>query len=390
VHVGTLVLEDFRNYTQATVELVDGLNLVVGRNAQGKTNLLEAVYCLSGFGSPRSPDSALVRQGAERALLHARVTRGSRSVTVDMEFKPGRGARALVNKTSTGSARALSEVVVSVFFGPDELSLVKGSPDGRRRFLDELIVKLRPAQQRLRREWERITKQRNALLKSLRHGPSSAHESLAVWDEQFCRAGAALGAARLRALAGLTPLATARYRDVAGGGSLALTYVSSWCTEELAAAAMEDPSGIDEGTLADALRARLDTVRPGEIERGMSLAGPGRDDVDVKLQTPGGAGLLNARTHASQGDQRTSALALKLAEHDLLTGALGDPPILLLDDVFSELDPHRRGWLREAVRTAGQTLLSSAELTSIGSVGAERVFEVSQGVVTMVGDGSDT
>lgn len=385
MHVGTLVLEDFRNYSDQSIELSEGLNLVVGRNAQGKTNLLEAVYCLSGLGSPRSPDSALVREGAEHALIHADVTRGTRTVRVDMEFRPGRGARALINKTSVPSTKVLGELAVSVFFGPDELSLVKGSPDGRRRFLDDLVVKLRPAQQALRREWDRVLKQRNALLRTFpRRGPSSAYETLEVWDEAFCRAGAALAAARLRSLSQLMPYASRRYADIAGGGALELTYVSSWCPDELAEAAMADPNSPDEAKLAEALRARVDEVRPREIERGMSLAGPGRDDVNVRLHSPGAPGFLDARTHASQGDQRTAALALKLGEHDLLTAALLDPPILLLDDVFSELDPNRRAWLREAVRSTGQTLLSSAETETWPAVGAERVFEVSQGQVRML------
>ena len=153
MRVESLVLEDFRNYRRARLEPSPGLNLVVGRNAQGKTNLLEAVYCLSGLGSPRSADAALVRAGAERALLHGRVRRGERAIELDLELAAGR-TRALVNKTPAPRPGALAEIAVSVFFGPDELSLVKGSPEGRRRFLDDLVVKLRPARAGLRREWE--------------------------------------------------------------------------------------------------------------------------------------------------------------------------------------------------------------------------------------------
>ncbi|MGH2754998.1 MAG: DNA replication/repair protein RecF [Actinomycetota bacterium] len=385
MRVGTLALEDFRNYETLAVEFVDGLNLVVGRNAQGKTNLLEAVYCLSGLGSPRSPDAALIRQGEDRSLLHARVTRRARTFDVDIELKPGRGTRALINKTAIPSGRALADLSVSVFFGPDELSLVKGSPDGRRRFLDDLIVKLRPSQEDLRREWERVLKQRNALLKSLprRGGERVLPPTMDVWDEAFCRAAAQLATARLRALAALVPYAQRRYMEVAGGGLLALTYVSSWVGEDLVRRAVAAPDDIDVAELRTALAARIDEVRPREMERGISLAGPGRDDVGVRLA--GGSGeLLDARTFASQGDQRTAALALKLAEHDLLSEVLNDPPILLLDDVFSELDPRRRDWLREAVRAAGQTILSSADTDAWSSLGAERVFSVEQGKVELV------
>jgi DNA replication and repair protein RecF len=385
LRVGRLVLEDFRNYESLSVEFADGLNLVVGRNAQGKTNLLEAVYCLSGLGSPRSPDATLIRRGAERALLHAGVTRRGRAVDVDIELKPGRGTRALINKTAVPTNRALGELSVSVFFGPDELSLVKGSPDGRRRFLDDLIVKLRPSQEDLRREWERVLKQRNALLKSLprRDGMRVLPPTMEVWDEAFAKAAAELAAARLRALAALLPYAGSRYMEVAGGGSLDLTYTSSWVGEELAARSLEVPSEIDIGELHDALHARIAEVRPREVERGMSLVGPGRDDVTVRLADAAGE-LVEARTYASQGDQRTAALALKLAEHDLLTEVLDDKPILLLDDVFSELDPRRRDWLREAVRAAGQTFLSSADTDAWEGLGAERVFTVEQGKVTLV------
>lgn len=366
---------------------MDGLNLVVGRNAQGKTNLLEAVYRLSGLSSPRGADSVLIREGADSARLRADVTRGTRTVHVDLELRAGRAAKALVNKSSVSSTKVLNDLAVSVFFGPDELSLVKGSPDGRRRFLDDLIVKLRPSQAAIRKEWDRVLKQRNALLRSYaRERDPAALETLEVWDEAFYAAGAALGAARLRALAALLPFARERYAEIAGGGSLDLSYVSSWCTSEMASAALSDPGGIEERELAAALARRTEEVHRGELERGVSLAGPGRDDVNVALATPSGPGhLLDARTYASQGDQRTCALALKIGEHDLLTDALDDPPILLLDDVFSELDPHRRGWLREAVRNAGQTLLSSAETETWESLGAEAVFEVRTGSVERIG-----
>ena len=166
MRIERLVLQDFRNYSSETIELAPGLNLVVGANAQGKTNLLEAIYCIGGMGSPRGSDAVLVREGAERAVLHALVVRGPRRVEVDLEFRPGRGVRALINKTPVRGTRPLRELVVGVFFGPDELSLVKGPPEGRRRFADELVVKLRPAQEALRRDFERVLKQRNALLRS--------------------------------------------------------------------------------------------------------------------------------------------------------------------------------------------------------------------------------
>jgi DNA replication and repair protein RecF len=380
VRVDRLTLEDFRNYESESVEFAPGLNLVTGRNAQGKTNLLEAVYCLGGLGSPRGPDAGLVRDGTERALLHADIGHKERLLQIDMEFRPGRGTRALINKTPAAGVRSLRELVVAVFFGPDELSLVKGSPDGRRRFLDELVVKLRPIRDSLGREWERTLKQRNALLKSApsRGLADRARETLEVWDESFCRAGAALTAARLEALRWLLPFARKRYEEIAGSGRIELAYSSNWLEPSLCERAVIAGDVTDE-EIRTALRAALEGVRDRELERGVSLVGPQRDDASIQLPAGGDGAMLDARVYASQGDQRTAALALKFAEHDLLSDALGDQPILLLDDVFSELDPLRRAWLAESARTMGQTLLSSAEPDALVALGAARSIGVTGG-----------
>jgi DNA replication and repair protein RecF len=382
VRVDEIALEDFRNYRSGSLALPEGLVLVVGANAQGKTNLLEGIHLLSGLGSPRGDAHALVREGAERALIHARVARGRRKLEIDMEIKPGRGARVLLNKTPLQRTRALAEVLVTVFFGPDELSLVKGSPDGRRRFLDELVVKLRPARDSLRREFERVLKQRNALLKTLRGtSPAHARDRIAVWDDALARSGAALAAARLEALSALIPYARKRYEEVAGGGRLELEYQSSWLEKAAAGAEIFD-LGVDR--LETAIHARIDELRHAELERGLTLVGPQRDDVAVLLAARSSetSSLLDARTFASQGDQRTSALALKLAEHDLLTDALSEPPILLLDDVFSELDAERRAWLCNAVRSMGQTIVSSAEPLGLDALKPDVIVEISAGKIS--------
>jgi DNA replication and repair protein RecF len=379
--VQQLALEDFRNYERAALQLDPGLNLLVGRNAQGKTNLLEAIYLLCGLGSPRSPDAALIREGTERALIHGSVVRGSRTLEIDMEFRSGRGARALVNKTAVPGTRELSEITTCVFFGPDELSLIKGSPEGRRRFLDDVVVKLRPARFGMRREWDRVLKQRNALLRSWpRSGdPSSALETLEVWDDAFARAGAALVAARLEALSALLPFCRKRYEAIAGGGRIEISYVSSWLSEALVLDSL-DRAEIEIDALQDALTTRLRELRQREIERGQSLSGPQRDDLLVRLASPGET-VRDARSFGSQGEQRTGALALKLAEFDLLCDALAQTPILLLDDVFSELDPERRSWLSDAVRDMGQAILTSAEPGAVESATANTVHEVVSGEV---------
>jgi DNA replication and repair protein RecF len=393
VRVDHLVVEDFRNYRSARADFAPGVNLVVGRNAQGKTNLLEAVHCLAGMGSPRSADAALVRDGAERALLHAQVTRSggpdepARSLSVDIEIRPGRGTRALINKTPVSGGGALGALTTSVFFGPDELSLVKGSPDGRRRFLDDLVVKLRPARDGLRREWERVLKQRNALLRTAPRSKATSLPTLDVWDDSLSRVGGSLAAARLEVLGALLPYTLKRYESIAGSGRLDLAYVSSWIDGDVTERALRDPSLVDETELAQMLKRGIDQIRQRELERGMSLIGPQRDDVSVLLQAE--ASMLDARTYASQGDQRTSALALKLGEHDLLFERLGEQPLLLLDDVFSELDPARRAWLGDAVRSMGQILVSSAEPGATEATRAERVFEISGGTIKDQGGGID-
>jgi DNA replication and repair protein RecF len=379
--VARLELQDFRNYESESLEPVRGLNLIRGKNAQGKTNLLEAIHCLGGLGSPRGADSALVRWGCGSAFVHAEVARGERTIRLDLEMTPGRGTKTLVNGSPLPRTKLLAEIVTTVFFGPDELSIVKGSPDGRRRFLDDLVVKLRPTRVGLRREWERVLRQRNALLKSApRSGRGRVDETMQVWDATFCRVGGALTAARLEALSALTPYAEKRYQEIAGRGRLGLSYISSWVGDDVLAAANGAVS-IDVSDLETALRDRIDSVRDHEFERGTSLAGPQRDDVLVAIADSDATEGVDARTFASQGDQRTAALALKLAEHDLLSASLGEQPILLLDDVYSELDPDRRRWLAAAVSGFEQTVITSAD-TEMSTAEAERVWTVDSGRVS--------
>lgn len=380
--VEELAVQDFRNYERARLELTAGVTLITGRNAQGKTNLLEAIYCLSGLGSPRTTEPVLVREGAEKAYVHGRVRRGERRVEIDLEIRIGKGSRALLNKTPVQGAKALGEIVVAVFFGPDDLSLVKGSPDGRRRFLDDLAVKARPASDGLRKEWERVLRQRNSLLKTAPRSSGAAPRTLEVWDEAFCRAGGSMAAARLRALAGLAPQARRRFESISGGDRLTLAYDSSWLDVALAEKALEAPDTIDDAEMQVSLRAALESVRVRELERGVSLVGPQRDDVAIRLESPTDTrGPREARSHASQGEQRSGALSLKLGEFDLLESVLHDEPILLLDDVFSELDPARREWLADSVRGRAQTIVSSAEAGAVEAARADRIFEVTAGTV---------
>jgi DNA replication and repair protein RecF len=383
LRVVEIALQDFRNYRRAHLELSSGVTLVVGSNAQGKTNLLEGVYCLSGLGSPRAADAGLVRDGAERGFVHGKIARAERSVDIDIEFRPGRGSRVLINKTPVGGTRMLKDLAVSVYFGPDDLALVKGPPERRRRFLDDLAIKLRPARDELRREWDRVLKQRNALLRSAPRGaPGPVGSTLAVWDEAMCRLGARIAEARLETLSWLAPLVRSRYEAIAGGDTLRLEYESAWLGNAASEGVVSAGESPDEASLREALADKIDSVRSKEFERGVSLAGPHRDDVIVCVTPrdrpqPG----LDARSFASQGEQRSAALALKLGEYELLGTSLGERPVLLLDDVFSELDQSRRAWLADAVRAGGQVVLSSAEPAAAEPAGADRVVEVEAGQV---------
>ncbi|HEV3486426.1 MAG TPA: DNA replication and repair protein RecF, partial [Vicinamibacterales bacterium] len=276
-----------------------------------------------------------------------------------------------VNRSALPAGRSLAELVAAVYFGPDELALVKGAPEGRRRFLDDLVVKVRPARDGLRREWERVLRQRNAALRTVRarYG-GRPDDTLSVWTESFCRVGAALVTARLEVLDALQPLVAERYGSIAGAGEVEIAYASSWLLEpERDVAALE--SRLTEATGA---------VAAQEIERGQSLIGPQRDDFSVVIRTPEGA-AIEARTHASQGDQRTCALALKLAEHDVLAAALGEQPILLLDDVFSELDPTRRAWLAKNVAELDQALVTTTAAEDLDLAGVDVIYEIAGGTV---------
>jgi DNA replication and repair protein RecF len=379
--VDALILENFRNYNKAEISPSPGLTLVVGANAQGKTNLLEAFYCLTGFGSPRGADANLVMTGAEKAFLHGRAERGGRRLEVDIELRAGRGARALLNKTPLPGLRALSEVLAAVFFGPDDLMLIKGSPEGRRRFADDLAIKLRPARDGIRREWERVLKQRNALLKTAPRSMSgSAGTTLEVWDESLCRTGASLASARLDVLGRLRPLVSDRYSAIADTDSMHVGYESAWLRDDLIEATLAGDQ-VDEDDVRDSLATALDEVRGRELERGVSLVGPQRDDLQIWIVKSDGS-RLDARALASQGEQRSAALALKLAEYELLAETHDERPILLLDDVFSELDPSRRHMLSDAVRSEGQVVMTSAEPGATEAARAGVVLEVTGGEVS--------
>jgi DNA replication and repair protein RecF len=354
VIVERLELVDFRNYAHASFPLTGGTTVIVGANGQGKTNLAEALAYLATLASFRgAPPDALVRAGAGAAVVRAELLdEDGRACLIEAELVPAGRNRVQVNRQRLNRSRDLLGVVRVTVFSPDDLQLVKGSPAGRRDYLDDLLVALAPRYVAVRGDYERVLRQRNALL---RHGIRNEDDAstLEVFNTQLARAGAELTRGRLRMLGQLTPLVDTAYRELAGSdASTDATYESAWLA----------PADHVESSLLAALRER----RKAEIERGVTLTGPHRDE--WRLRVDG----LDSRSHASQGEQRTLALALRLAGHRLCTDVIGTPPVLLLDDVFSELDNQRAAALL-AHLDAGQTVPAGLHAEQLLRVDAGRL-----------------
>jgi DNA replication and repair protein RecF len=342
-----LELRGFRNYEAAELVPAAGLTLVTGGNGEGKTNLLEAVGWLATLSSFRGgPVEALVRDGEERAVLRAVVERSeaegaSRRTLVEAELTTSGRDRVLVNRVPLRRSRDLLGTLRATVFSPDDLALVKGGPAERRRFLDDLLVACAPRHAATRSDLERVLRQRAALLRS--SGGRSTPDvvtSLDVWDAKLTDLGEALGRARERLVERLDPLVTEAHGRVAGTADARLLYAPVWRSQGLARA--------------------LAAARAEDLRRGVTTVGPHRDDLEVVLER------RPARTHASQGEQRSLALALRLAGHGLVAELTGATPVLLLDDVFSELDATRAAALLDAL-PAGQALITTAGTLPAGA-----------------------
>jgi DNA replication and repair protein RecF len=377
VYLEHLSLTDFRSYAQVDLPLEPGVTVLVGSNGIGKTNLMEAIGYLATLSSHRvSTDAPLLRFGTERALVRARLVRGGQTTVLELEINASRANRGRINRSNPVRARDLLGICQTVLFAPEDLALVKGDPSNRRRFLDELLVSLMPRHSATRTDYDRVLKQRNALLKSGRAGKFTAgHEAtLDVWDQHMARAGAELLHARLELVELLRPHlakayaqltdgskeANAVYRSTlqnlmdddggaapgAGGGSLA---DGSAAAEDLRDLTVEDLTGRYVQAFASSRRK--------ELERGISLVGPHRDELELIL------GEAPAKGYASHGETWSMCLSLRLASYyvmldDARTG--GSAPILILDDVFAELDVQRRRKLAAIVSGAEQVLVTAA------------------------------
>lgn len=335
--VTSLELVDFRNYTSAHFALEPGTTAVVGRNGQGKTNLAESLAYLATLDSFRgAPSDAMIRVGADAAIIRAVVRQeDGRELTVEAEISRAGRNRVLVNKQRLGRTRELLGVVRVTVFSPDDLALVKDGPGERRRFCDDTLVALAVKYDAMRLELDRVVKQRNTLLKQAGGRLDDAGEvTLDVWDQRFAELGDQFGHARAVLVARLDPMVLEAYEQLAGTPTpIELRYEPPWRRRGLATALAE---------------ARRDDVR-----RGVSTVGPHRDDVELTING------MPARTHASQGEQRTLALALRLAAHRLVAERTGSAPVLVLDDVLSELDAGRAAALLGHL-PAGQVVLTTA------------------------------
>jgi DNA replication and repair protein RecF len=378
VHVTHLSLADFRSYARAEVPLGPGVTAFLGPNGQGKTNLVEAVGYLATLASHRvSSDAPLVRMGAQRAIVRAQVRQGEREQLVELELNPGKANRARINRSSQVRPRDVLGIVRTVLFAPEDLALVKGDPGERRRFVDELVTARAPRMAGVRSDYERVLKQRNTLLKSAamarRHGGKGVDLStLDVWDQHLARVGAELLAQRLDLLAVLGPLADKAYERLApGGGPVSFEYRGAVDSSSLFQTSAG--RGLQE-ELYGRLLAALGEARKQEIERGVTLVGPHRDDVLLRL------GELPAKGYASHGESWSFALSLRLAAFELLKSE-GHEPVLVLDDVFAELDTRRRERLAELVAPAEQVLVTAAVPEDVPEVLAGVRFSVADGEV---------
>jgi DNA replication and repair protein RecF len=374
MHVRRLELVNFRSYAEVAVDFEPGGSVLVGPNGVGKTNLVEALGYVATLGSRRvATDAPLVRAGAAAAVIRCAIVHDGRELLVELEIVPGKANRARLNRSAVRRPRDVVGALRLVMFAPEDLELVRGDPAERRRYLDDLLVARQPRYAGVRADYERVVKQRNALLRTAylarkvgnREGDLS---TLDVWDAHLARHGAELLAGRLELVTALAPHVTKAYDAVAAGrGAAGIAYRSD----------LGDSLPTDRSALQASLTAALAAARQSEVERGVTLVGPHRDDLSLTL------GPLPAKGYASHGESWSFALALRLAAYDLLR-ADGIEPVLVLDDVFAELDAGRRDRLADLVGGASQLLVTCAVPDDVPAALRGARYDVREGEVIRV------
>ena len=366
MRVTHLSLTDFRNYRTAEVPFAVGANLFVGRNGQGKTNLVESLGYLSTLGSHRvSSDQAMIRKDADAGIVRARIQHDGRELLIEVQLNRGSANRAQVNRGAI-KPRELPRYFSSVLFAPEDLALVRGEPGIRRRFLDQLLIQRNPRFSAVIADYERVLKQRSTLLKSARASRVREDQlgTLEIWDDRLVQLGSELIDARLDLIERLSDPLIAAYRSVAGDDHhprlIPQLTIFGAHVEDDDGAEPDDVTGSAGVATTEAFRRALSAVRRKELERGLTLVGPHRDDVLFELNE------LPAKGYASHGESWSFALALKLASAELLRreSTTGDP-VLILDDVFAELDQARRRKLATAVAGYEQVLITAAVLDDV-------------------------
>jgi DNA replication and repair protein RecF len=387
VRVTRLALTDFRNYHSADVALEPGPNLFVGSNGQGKTNLVESLVYLSSLGSHRvSSEQALIRQGADAAIIRARLQHADRELLVEVQLNRSSPNRAQVNRAQI-KPRELPRYSSTVLFAPEDLALVRGEPSGRRRFMDELLILRSPRFAGIIADYDRVLRQRNTLLKSARATGAKAASltTLDVWDDKLVALGSELIEARARIVGELQPEVAAAYYSVAGDDHHArlASQLSVLASDPDADPTEAGTETLTADRIAVEFRSSLERLRRSELERGVTLVGPHRDDLLLELNG------MPARGFASHGESWSFALSLKLASAAVLRreSATGDP-VLVLDDVFAELDESRRARLAAAVADFEQVLITAAVFDDVPDALAGHTVRIERGTIVETSGGA--
>jgi DNA replication and repair protein RecF len=375
--VQALHLDSFRSYNEVLVEFVPGVNVLIGPNGQGKTNIVEAIYYLATLTSHRvASENPLVSSGKTSAVIRARINEEDRAVAIDLEITPGKTNRAKINRSPLPRVRDVLGIVRVIMFAPEDLALVKGDPSERRSFMDHTLIQRTPRFSGIKTDYEKVLRQRNALLKSFNR--ENIDSTLDVWNEQLAKLGAEITYTRIQFIRDLKPFIRTRYHSISGGeqavssSEISIDYQSKYLTDG-------DIELLTQKEIQDLILEELTTRKKDELIRGVTLVGPHRDELFI------GLGELPLKGYASHGESWSAALALRVASADVLK-ADGIEPILILDDVFAELDVMRRATIVELTKNAPQVFITAAVESDVpAELGGAR-FHVSLGTVTEEGE----